>query len=59
MAIAQTFVNQVEEGCFVTSLDLYFSEKDTIQPINVALFETYRDRPGSKILPFSSHKSGR
>jgi len=53
MAIAQTFVNQVEEGCFVTSLDLYFSEKDTIQPINVALLETYRDRPGSKILPFS------
>jgi len=29
MAVAQTFVNNVSEGCFVTSLDLYFSEKDS------------------------------
>ena len=53
MAVAQTFVNNAAEGCFVTSLDLYFSAKDSTQPINVALLETYRDRPGSKILPFS------
>lgn len=53
MAIAQTFVNNVGGGCFVTSLDLYFSAKDTTQPINIALLETYQDRPGSKILPFS------
>ena len=53
MAVAQTFVNNVGEGCFVTSLDLYFSAKDTTQPINVAILETYRSRPGSKIVPFS------
>src|SRR5210317_488744 len=53
MAVAQTFVNNVAEGCFATSLNLYFSEKDSTQPVNVALIETYQNRPGSKILPFS------
>ena len=53
MAIAQTFVNNAGEGCFVTSLDLYFSSKDSVQPINVALLTTDKDRPSSKILPFS------
>jgi len=53
MAIAQTFVNNTAEGCFVTSLDLYFSEKDSIQPITIGLLETYRSRPDSKIIPFS------
>ena len=54
MAVAQTFVNNAAEGCFVTSLDLYFSAKDSTQPITVSLLETYRSRPGSKILPFST-----
>lgn len=53
MAVAQTFMNNVDEGCFATSVDLYFSEKDSVQPINVAIVETFQDRPGSKILPFS------
>lgn len=53
MAIAQTFVNNTAEGCFVTSLDLYFKEKDSIQPITIGLLETYRSRPDSKIIPFS------
>ena len=53
MAIAQTFVNNSAEGCFVTSLDLYFSEKDSIQPITIGLLETYRSRPDSKIIPYS------
>ena len=47
MAIAQTFVNNTAEGCFVTSLDLYFSEKDSIQPITIGLLETYRSRAGN------------
>ena len=54
MAVAQTFVNNTAEGCFVTSLDLYFSAKDSTQPITVSILETYRSRPGSKILPFST-----
>jgi len=53
MAIAQTSVNNTAEGCFVTSLDLYFSAKDSIQPITIGVLETFRSRPGSKIIPFS------
>ena len=53
MAIAQTFLNSAADGAFVTSLDLFFSEKDTVQPINLALLQTEKDRPGNKILPFS------
>src|SRR5210317_961487 len=54
MAISQTFFNHIEEGCFLTSLDLYFSEKDAVQPVTVAILETISDRPGEKILPFST-----
>ena len=54
MAVAQTFFNQIEEGCFLTSLDLYFSEKDATQPVTVTILETISDRPGDKILPFST-----
>ena len=54
MAIAQTFLNSAADGAFVTSLDLFFSEKDTVQPINLALLQTEKDRPGNKILPFKS-----
>src|SRR6056300_879245 len=54
MAISQTFFNHIEEGCFLTSLDLYFSEKDATQPVTVTILETINDRPGEKILPFST-----
>jgi len=54
MAIAQTFLNSIDEGVFVTSIDLYFSAKDDTLPITIGLLETRNDRPGSKILPFSA-----
>ena len=54
MAIAQTFFNNIEEGCFVTSIDLYFETKDDTLPISIALIETLADRPGKRILPFSA-----
>lgn len=53
MAIAQTFLNNIDEGCFVTSLDLYFSAKDDTQPVTIALIETLNEKPGKRILPFS------
>ena len=50
MAIAQTFLNSIDEGVFVTSIDLYFSAKDDTLPITIGLLEVKNDRPGSKIL---------
>ena len=54
MAIAQTFFNNIEEGCFVTSIDLFFETKDDTLPISIGLIDTLADRPGKKILPFSA-----
>ena len=50
MAIAQTFLNSIDEGVFVTSIDLYFSAKDDTLPITIGLLEVKNDRSGSKIL---------
>ena len=57
MAIAQTFLNSIDEGVFVTSIDLYFSAKDDTLPITIGLLEVKNDNSGSKILPFSCNKS--
>ena len=54
MAIAQTFLNSIDEGVFVTSIDLYFSAKDDTLTITIGLLEVKNDRSGSKILPFSA-----
>lgn len=53
MAIAQTFLNNVGEGCFVTSIDLFFEAKDDTLPVTVFLTETVMDLPTIKELPFS------
>ena len=53
MAIAQTFLNNVGEGCFVTSIDLFFEAKDDTLPVTVLLTETLMDIPTIKELPFS------
>jgi len=54
MTIAQTFLNDIGEGCFVTSLDLFFSQKDNTLPITVSIVDTLMNVPGSKRLPFST-----
>lgn len=54
MAIAQTFVNPQGSGCYITSIDLFFSAKDTVQPITLAITDTVQSRPGAKILPYST-----
>ena len=48
MAIAQTFLNSIVEGVFVTSIDLYFSAKDDTLPITIGLLEVKNDRPKYK-----------
>lgn len=53
MAIAQTFLNNVGEGCFVTSLDLFFSQKDDTLPVTVYLVDTHMNLPTVRELPFS------
>lgn len=53
MAIAQTFLNNIGEGCFVTSIDLFFQSKDSTIPVSVYLTETTMELPNIKELPFS------
>lgn len=53
MTISQTFLNNVGEGCFVTSIDLFFEAKDDTLPVTVYLVETVMDLPTVKELPFS------
>ena len=50
--IAQTFTVRSTGGCFVTSVDLYFSERGK-RPVIVELRSTNNDVPSTKIIPFS------
>lgn len=50
--VAQTFTVRSTGGCFVTSVDLYFSERGK-RPVIVELRSTNNDVPSTKIIPFS------
>ncbi len=50
--LAQTFLIDDKGGVFITSLDLFFSTKDTNIPVTVQIREVVNGYPGSKILPF-------
>jgi len=58
--LAQTFIVQPdnpEEGApgrFITSVDLYFFEKDSSFPLTVQIRNVVNGYPGPKILPFGS-----
>ena len=43
---------QNASGRFVTSLDLYFAEKDDTLPLTVEIRNTSNGYPGPKIIPF-------
>ena len=50
--LAQTFrVENMDGGCFVTSVDLYFAQKSDTLPIRVYLSDTTSGKPGSYIVP--------
>ena len=50
--LAQTFIIDQEEGCFITKVDLYFSSKDEDLPVTVEIREVINGYPGPKVLPF-------
>ena len=50
--LTQTFrVENMDGGCFVTSVDLYFAQKSESLPIRVYLSDTTSGKPGSYIVP--------
>jgi len=50
--LAQTFLMSETGGCFVSSVDLFFSEKDTNLPVWVELREVINGYPGPTLIPF-------
>ena len=53
--LAQTFIVQGEnstDGRFLTSVDLFFSDKDDVAPVTVEVRNVINGYPGAKILPF-------
>ena len=53
--LAQTFIVQGEsstDGRFITSVDLFFSDKDSVAPVTVEIRNVINGYPGAKILPF-------
>ena len=51
--LAQTFLIDDAGGIFLTSVDLYFSSKDTSIPVTLQIREVVNGYPGKTILPFS------
>ena len=51
--LAQTFMVQEEGGAFITSVDLWFSAKDSKVPVRIEVREVVNGYPGSAVLPFS------
>ncbi len=50
--LAQTFLISEKGGCFISSVDLFFSEKDTNLPVWVELREVINGYPGPTLIPF-------
>jgi hypothetical protein len=51
--LAETFMIDDEGGVFLTSIDVYFSSKDTNIPVTLQIRNTVNGYPGQKILPFA------
>ena len=51
--LAQTFLVQQEGGAFITSVDLFFAQKDEKIPMRIEIREVVNGYPGSAVLPFS------
>ena len=54
--IAQTFLVSEAGGCFVTNLDLYFSQKDDDHIVWVEIRDVVNGYPGPKIIPYGVKK---
>ena len=51
--LAQTFKIDVSNGCFLTSVQLYFAYKDAATPVWIEIRNTVAGAPGQKVLPHS------
>ena len=51
--LAQTFLIDDVGGVFLTSVDIFFSTKDSAIPVTVQVRDVVNGYPGQKILPFS------
>ena len=50
--LAQTFLVSEKGGCFISSVDLFFSKKDNNLPVWVELREVINGYPGPTLIPF-------
>ena len=50
--IAQTFLHEEDDGIFITSMDCFFSAKDSTIPIALQIREVVNGYPGGRVLPF-------
>src|SRR6056300_328544 len=51
--LAQSFMVDVEDGLFVTSLDVYFATKSDTIPVRAEIRNMVNGYPGKKVVPFS------
>ncbi len=51
--LAETFMIDDEGGVFLTSIDVYFSSKDSNIPVTLQVRNTVNGYPGQSILPFA------
>lgn len=51
--LAQTFLVDKKNGCFLTKIDLFFSAKDSNLPVTIEIRNTVNGYPGKRVLPFS------
>ena len=51
--LAQTFLIDIEGGCFLSKVDLFFATKDTNIPVSIEIREVVNGYPGKRVLPFS------
>lgn len=51
--LAQSFVIDQPDGCFVTSLDIFFATKSTTIPVRAEIRNMVNGYPGPKVVPFS------
>ena len=52
--VAQSFIVDSPGGAFLTSIDLYFAEKDSTLPVNIEIREMENGIPTGIIIPFST-----
>lgn len=50
--LAQTFLVDIKNGCFLTKVDIFFQSKDANLPVTLEIRTTVNGYPGKRILPF-------